>query len=187
METTMQTMIPDTAMSRADVPPAETATERRNGVVRRGEFRLLLWMNAFALTAVLGGMTVLYTGITDLRVAMEAQRADILDVVRSENADLRERVARIETRLVAVETRLGTIETRLDAVETRLDGVETRLNGVETRLDGVETRLVVVETRLDGVETRLVAVETRLDTVEVRLGAVETRLDTIISPSAKSG
>ena len=51
-------------------------------------------MNAFALTAILGGMTVLYMGITDLRVAMEAQRAEIIDVVRSENADLRERVVR---------------------------------------------------------------------------------------------
>ena len=130
METTMQTMIPDTAIPRAEVAPAKTAPERRADMVSRGEFRLLLWMNAFALTAILGGMTVLYTGITDLRVAMEAQRADILDVVRSENADLRERVARIETRL-------GGVETRLDAVETRLGGVETRLDAVETRLDSI--------------------------------------------------
>ena len=138
METAMHTMNPDTAISRAEAAPAEKAPERQADVVRRGEFRLLLWMNAFALTAILGGMTVLYTGITDLRVAMEAQRAelltameaqrsDILDVVRSENADLRERIARVET--------------RLDGVETRLDGVETRLDGVETRLDSIETRL----------------------------------------------
>ena len=128
METVMHTMNPDTAISRAEAAPAETAPERQADVVRRGEFRLLLWMNAFALTAILGGMTVLYTGITDLRVAMEAQRAelltameaqrselltamevqrsDILDVmhsefasIRGEIADLRERVARIETRL----------------------------------------------------------------------------------------
>ena len=94
METTMHTMNPDTAISRA-----ETAPERQANAVSRGEFRLLLWMNAFALTAILGGMTVLYTGITDLRVAMESQRADILNVVRSEIGDLRERVVRIETRL----------------------------------------------------------------------------------------
>ena len=128
METVMHTMNPDTAIPRTEAAPAETVSEPQADVVRRGEFRLLLWMNAFALTAILGGMTVLYTGITDLRVAMEAQRAelltaleaqraDILDVVRSEIgglraeiggeigglrgeiADLRERVARIETRL----------------------------------------------------------------------------------------
>ena len=98
-ETTMHTMNPDTAISRAETAPAETAPERQANAVSRGEFRLLLWMNAFALTAILGGMTVLYTGITDLRVAMESQRADILNVVRSEIGDLRERVVRIETRL----------------------------------------------------------------------------------------
>ena len=162
METTMHTMNPDTATSRAEVAPAETAPERQADVVQRGEFRLLLWMGAFVLTAILGGMTVLYTGITDLRVAMEAQRAellaamqvqraDILDVVRSEIggmrgeiggvrgeiADLRERVVRIETRLDSIETRLGAVETRLDSIETRLGAVETRLGAVETRLDAV--------------------------------------------------
>ena len=159
METVMHTMNPDTAIPRAEAAPAETAPERQADVVSRGEFRLLLWMNAFALTAILGGMTVLYTGITDLRVAMEAQRAelltameaqrsDILDVmhsefagIRGEIADLRERVARIETRLDAVETRLSGVETRLDAVENRLGGVETRLGAVENRLGGIETRL----------------------------------------------
>ena len=136
METAMHTMNPDTAISRAETAPAETAPERQADAVSRGEFRLLLWMNAFALTAILGGMTVLYTGITDLRVAMEAQRAEILDVVRSEIsgvrseigaeigglrgeiADLRERVARIETRLDSIETRLGAVETRLDTIIT---------------------------------------------------------------------
>ena len=148
METVMHTMNPDTAISRAEAAPAETAPERQADVVRRGEFRLLLWMNAFALTAILGGMTVLYTGITDLRVAMEAQRAelltameaqraDILDVmhsefasIRGEIADLRERVARIETRLDTVEARLGAVEVRLGAVETRLDTIETRLDTI---------------------------------------------------------
>ena len=99
METTMHAMNPDTAIPGAETAPTKTVPEPQADVVRRGEFRLLLWMNAFALTAILGGMTVLYTGITDLRVAMEAQRADLLDVMHSEFADLRERVVRIETRL----------------------------------------------------------------------------------------
>ena len=122
METAMHTMNPDTAISRAETAPA-----RQADAVSRGEFRLLLWMNAFALTAILGGMTVLYTGIKDLRVAMETQRAEIRDVVRSEISGvrseigaeiggLRERVARIETRLDSIETRLGAVETRLDTI-----------------------------------------------------------------------
>ena len=116
METTMHAMNPDTAIPGAETAPTKTVPEPQADVVRRGEFRLLLWMNAFALTAILGGMTVLYTGITDLRVAMEAQRAEILGVVRSENADLRERIARVETRLDSIETRLNSIETRLDTI-----------------------------------------------------------------------
>ena len=123
METTMHAMNPDTAIPGAETPPTKTAPGPQADVVQRGEFRLLLWMNAFALTAILGGMTVLYTGITDLRVAMEAQRADLLDVMHSEFADLRERIARVETRLDGVGTRLDSIETRLDGVETRLDTI----------------------------------------------------------------
>ena len=123
METTMHAMNPDTAIPGAETAPTKTVPESQADVVRRGEFRLLLWMNAFALTAILGGMTVLYTGITDLRVAMEAQRADLLDVMHSEFADLRERIARVETRLDGVETRLDGVETRLDSIETRLDTI----------------------------------------------------------------
>ena len=85
------------------------APARQANAVSRGEFRLLLWMNAFALTAILGGMTVLYTGITDLRVAMEAQRAEILDVVRSEISGLRTEIADLRERVVRIETRLDTI------------------------------------------------------------------------------
>ena len=120
METAMHTMNPDTAISRAEVAPAETAPERQADVVSRGEFRLLLWMGAFALTAILGGMTVLYTGITDLRVAMEAQRAelltamevqraDMLDVMRSEFASVRGEIADLRERVTKIETRLDTI------------------------------------------------------------------------------
>ena len=127
METTMHTMNPDTAMSRTEVAPAETAPERQADVVRRGEFRLLLWMGAFALTAILGGMTVLYTGITDLRVAMEAQRAelltamevqraDILDVVRREIGSLRGEIADLRSEIADLRERVVRIETRLDAV-----------------------------------------------------------------------
>ena len=141
METAMHTMNPDTAIPRVETAPAETVSERRADVVSRGEFRLLLWMGAFALTAILGGMTVLYTGITDLRVAMEAQRADILDIVRSEIGGLRTEIGGeirgLRAEIADLRERVARIETRLDGVETRLDGVETRLDSIETRLDTI--------------------------------------------------
>ena len=134
METTMHTMNPDTAMSRAEVAPAETAPERQADVVQRGEFRLLLWMGAFALTAILGGMTVLYTGITDLRVAMEAQRAelltamevqraDILDIVRSEINGLRGEIGGLRVEIADLRGEIADLRERVVRIETRLDAV----------------------------------------------------------------
>ena len=66
-------------------------------------------MGAFVLTTILGGFTFLYTGLADLRIAMEQQlaglrveisdlRADVVGL-RAEVAGLRERAARIETLL----------------------------------------------------------------------------------------
>lgn len=46
METAIHTMNPDTAISRAEAAPVETASERRADVVSRSQFRLLLWMGA---------------------------------------------------------------------------------------------------------------------------------------------
>ena len=92
---------------------------QRDDVVRRSEFQLLLWMGAFALTAMLGGFTFLYTELADLRVTMKeehaelrtefiteinkvngALRADISSEISSLRADiaaLSERTARVET------------------------------------------------------------------------------------------
>ena len=97
METTMKVMNPDTNItgSRSEQAtktprPADTAPVLpSDDFVRRGEFRLLLWMGAFALTAVLGGMTFLYTAILDLRVAMAEEHAALRVFMAEEHAGLR--------------------------------------------------------------------------------------------------
>ncbi len=133
METTMKVMNPDTNIT-GTRPEQATKTPRpadtapilpSDDFVRRGEFRLLLWMGAFALTAVLGGMTFLYTAIMDLRVAMaeehaalradlEAQikelRADMEAehaVIRSDISNLRAEVVNLRERVIRIETHSG--------------------------------------------------------------------------------
>lgn len=109
----------DTEGTGAVPPPEDKGAARAHGdVVRRDEFRLLLWMQGFVLTVLVSALAFLYTAVSDLRVElaeqrvefqvaiadlradMEAQHADI----RGEIADLRERVVRIET-LLEIESR----------------------------------------------------------------------------------
>ena len=128
METTMNTMTPETlpgdeARPADAAPRAKERTPQRlpDDAVRWREFQLALWVGAFSLTAILGGLVFLHTAITDLRVAMETQFANIRvemeaqhvalrdelrsemetghAEIRAETVNLRERVVRIETRL----------------------------------------------------------------------------------------
>ena len=75
----------------AEKPRTANAVPERQSddVVRRGEFRLLLWIGAFALTTILGGFTFLYTAITDLRVEMERQMAGLRVEMEQQHAGLR--------------------------------------------------------------------------------------------------
>ena len=141
METTMHTMNPDTAMSRAEVAPAETAPERQADVVQRGEFRLLLWMGAFALTAILGGMTVLYAGITDLRVAMEAQRAELLTAMEVQRADI------------------------LDIVRSEISSLRGEISGLRGEIGGLRGEIADLRGEIADLRERVVRIETRLDAV----------------------
>lgn len=134
METTMNTMPPDTAIPRDDAQQNSTASRpanRRFGrsgddVVRWGEFQLALWMGAFTLTAVLGGFTFLYTAVTDLRVAisdlrveMEVQHAEMRDELRADMetqlVGIRAEIANLSVEIVNLRERVIKIETRLDA------------------------------------------------------------------------
>ena len=156
METTMHTMNPDTAISRAEAAPAETAPERRADVVSRGEFRLLLWIGAFALTAILGGMTVLYTGITDLRVAMEAQRAELLTAMEAQRSEL----------LTAMEAQRADI---LDVVRSEIGGLRAEIGG----------EIGSLRAEIGG---EIGGLRAEIADLRERVARIETRLDTIIPP-----
>ena len=122
METTMN---PGGAISRGEIKKMveEILTEKvvperlREDVVQRGEFRLLLWMGAFAMTAILGGFVFLYTGITDLRVTMEKEHANLRVTMEKEHANLRVTMekghASLRADIKSLDERLGRIETIL--------------------------------------------------------------------------
>lgn len=57
-----------------------------------GELRILKWAVSLALAAIVGGLGMLYQGVTDLRTEM--YRGD--NALREEIADLGERTARLE-------------------------------------------------------------------------------------------
>jgi len=167
METTMHTMNPDTAMSRAEAAPAETAPERRADVVSRGEFRLLLWMGAFALTAILGGMTVLYTGITDLRVAMEAQRAELLTAMEAQRSEL----------LTAMEAQRSELLTAMEAQRADiLDVVRSEIGGLRAEIGG---EIGGLRAEIGG---EIGGLRAEIADLRERVARIETRLDTIIPP-----
>ena len=117
METTMNNLHPDPAIPADDARQESAAShpDRRSGrpgddLVRWREFRLALWIGGFALAAILGGQGFLYsaimglqgelhTQIGGLRIEMNTQINDLRADMQAQFAHLRERVARIETRL----------------------------------------------------------------------------------------
>lgn len=129
METTMNTMTPETlpgneARPADAVPRAKERTPHRlpDDAVRWREFQLVLWVGAFSLTAILGGFVFLHTAITDLRVAMETQFADIRVELRSEmetgHAEIRAEIVNLRERVVRIETRLEVADTPPDKSAT---------------------------------------------------------------------
>ena len=164
METTMHAMNPDTAIPGAETAPTKTVPEPQADVVRRGEFRLLLWMNAFALTAILGGMTVLYTGITDLRVAMEAQRAELLTAMEAQRAELLTAMeAQRSELLTAMEAQRADI---LDVVRSEIAGLRAEIRGAIGGLRGeIGGEIGGLRGEIADLRERVARIETRLDTI----------------------
>ena len=71
-------------------------------------------------------ITAVFTGI-GVVVSLLSILLPVLFGIAGDIGDLRERVARVETRLEFVEARLENVETGLENVETRLENVETGL------------------------------------------------------------
>ena len=127
METTMNTIHPDTTTPAAETPQPNAASrpERRaarpgDDVVRWAEFRLALWIGGFALAVIISSQGLLYSAILDvqgqiggLQGEMGVLRADLqgqigglhreMGVLRvdmqTQFGELRERIVRIETHL----------------------------------------------------------------------------------------
>ena len=109
----------------------KTAPARqREDVVQRGEFRLLLWIGAFALTIISGGAVFFYDGLTELRVAMERQYADLRVTMEKQHADIR---ATMEEQHADIR---ATMEEQHADIRAEIAGLGERMARVETRLGG---------------------------------------------------
>ena len=140
METTLNTMLPDTTRpddkaTQANQPSRAGELTRKppvDDVVRRGEFRLALWTGAFALTAILGGFAFMYQAImnlqgaiadvqvavSDLRVEMEIQHNEIRNDLRAE-----------------MEAQLGVVRADIADLRESVHELSERVIRIETRLD----------------------------------------------------
>ena len=108
-------------------------------LVHRSEFRLLLWIGAFALITISGGFTFLYTGQRDLqagladirvemanmRVAMEQDHADIRVAMEQEHADIRVEMANMRS---AMKQEHADIRSESAGLSERVARVETVLS-----------------------------------------------------------
>ena len=146
METTMKVMNPDTNVTgtrseqATKTPrPADTAPVLpSDDFVRRAEFRLLLWMGAFALTAVLGGMTFLYTAILDLRVAMAEEHAALRVFMAEEHAALRADLeAQIKELRADMEAEHAVIRSDISNLRAEVVNLRERVIRIETH-SGIE-------------------------------------------------
>ena len=116
----------------------KTAPARqREDVVQRGEFRLLLWIGAFALTIISGGAVFFYDGLTELRVAMERQYAGLRVTMEEQHADIRATMEEQHADIRAtMEEQHADIRAEIADVREDIAGLGERMARVETRLGG---------------------------------------------------
>jgi chromosome segregation ATPase len=131
---------------------------------------------------------------TDARLTEELGKVhvklDVLDsVARGHGADIRDLkdgVARVETKVDKIDTRLQVVEIkvekldeRLQVVEVKVDKVDARLQVVETKVEKLDERLQVVEVKVDKIDARLQVVETKVDKLDIKVEKIDTRLQTV--------
>ena len=131
----------------------KTAPARqREDVVQRGEFRLLLWIGAFALTIISGGAVFFYDGLTELRVAMERQYAGLRVTMEEQHADIR---ATMEEQHAGLRAGLrATMEEQHAGIRATMEeqhaGIRTEIADVRENIADLRERMARVETRLGG-------------------------------------
>ena len=143
METTMNTILPDTTapVDEAPQPNAASRPDRRAGrpgddVVRWAEFRLALWIGGFALAVIISGQGLLFSAILDLkgdigglRADMQTQIGDLRADMQTQIGDLRVDVQRQVDKLrVDMQTQFGELRERIVRIEARL-GMDAAVAG----------------------------------------------------------
>ena len=132
----MSTINPETVTSRAETEKtgAETPAENtrsesmQDDVVRRAEFRLLLWMQGFTLTILVSALAFLYTGVADLRVELAEQRVEFQAVIADLRADMEVQHAGIRTEVASLRERVVSLEERVASLDRRVTRIETLLD-----------------------------------------------------------
>lgn len=116
---------------------------RRDDMVRRGEFQLLLWMGAFALTTMLGGFTFLYTELSDLRVTMKAEHAQL-------RTELIAEMKKGDDALRAhFSSDIDNVRSDIDNIRSDIDNIRSDINMVRSDLAALGERMTRVETLLE--------------------------------------
>ncbi len=180
METTMNTMNPDRTATRAGTEQSSapsrledaTPERRREDVVHRGEFRLLLWMGAFALTAVLGGMTFLYTVIMDLRVAIVEEHVELRVTMAEEHAQLRTdmgvQIAQLRTDMEAqIEGLRSDMEAQIEGLRSDMQAqIEGLRSDMQAQIEGLRSDMqaehMAIRREISSLREGIVRIETHL-------------------------
>ena len=81
---------------------------REDRFVTQDEFRLFKWLGTFSLAAVLSGVGLLYQQTADIRVEMRSLHNELLREMHRQHTEIREV--------------MGTLRERVARVETRVDG-----------------------------------------------------------------
>ena len=145
METTMNTLHPDTTTPAAETPQPNTASrpERRaarpgDDVVRCAEFRLALWIGGFALAVIISSQGLLYSAILDVQGQIADSRGEIGDL-RGEIGILRGEMSVLRADLQGQIDELR-VDLQRQIDELRLD-MQTQFSELRERIVRIETHL----------------------------------------------
>ncbi len=163
METTMNTIHPDTTTPAAETPQPNAASrpERRaarpgDDVVRWAEFRLALWIGGFALAVIISSQGLLYSAILDVQSQIADLRGEIGDS-RGEIGDLRGEIGilRGEMGVLRADLQRQIDELRVD-LQRQIDELRVDL---QRQIDELR---VDMQTQFGELRERIVRIETHL-------------------------
>ncbi len=119
-------------------PAVTHRAEHGEDVVRRGEFRLLLSMQAVLLTLILAGggffynqLTGLHVQLADIRVAVEQQRTDFSVALEQQQTEFQ---VALKEQHISILTEMRKMES---AIRADIADLSERVTRIATRLDMV--------------------------------------------------